>query len=390
MSKSTLSVLVILMGVMLMLFQNCSPQHSEGSNSSSLRMFGSAKCDPALIQGFSDYHKVLSSRSMCLSCHVKGGAGNGAFADPDITVAFPVFFEKSEALVFQFATNASHKSGYTGPQNRDLLAAPREVLKAAEAEYAKCIQDEGSTPIGGDKFPTPDKLSASVPIPANVTANTVLQFDLANMVDAANRIPGGRLEITVRSFQTDQSVTGYDFSLPRIVAGTTALYVKNLALHLNGVAIPNPAGSTFQNIDRIIAAGTTRALYQSGAMRFVTDIATANTLSIAFERLELAPTMNFTPATFANLTAAANQNNTIRVFAQRCAGCHSGANPSGGFGLTANDYSLLFLSGMFRPYDLESRILRAVETNQMPPAAPLPDNEKAFIRGWIMDGAPRN
>lgn len=389
-AKGLLSFLILSAAAIMLLFQNCTAQHGEGS-SNYFSVLGSGKCDPIIIEGFGDYHAALSRQDLCVSCHVTGGVGNGAFADQDISIALPAFLTKGESLVYDFATNPLHKSGYTGPQNAAILDGPRQKFQSSESEYSKCVQDEGSSGGGGGStgFPNPTIKTATQPIPANATNPQVIQFDLGNMDKAANNVAGARFEITVQSFTTSLGTVGYDFSLPRIIAGPTTVYVKNFVLHLNGQAVPNPAGSTFQNVDRYVAANTNRALYSSGGMRVVYNVANANTLAIAFEKIELAPAISFTPATYTNLTAGANQNGTIRVFTLRCAGCHTGAAPTGGFTITATDYSALYLNGMFKPFDLNSRLWKTVENDSMPPGAPLPAAEKEFIRGWILDGAPR-
>ncbi|MEK6554589.1 MAG: hypothetical protein AABZ31_05070, partial [Bdellovibrionota bacterium] len=66
----------LLIGMLLLiplLYNNCAPSHNEGSFNGILSL--SSKCDKDLKLAFKSYHDVL--RQKCSACHITGGIGNG-------------------------------------------------------------------------------------------------------------------------------------------------------------------------------------------------------------------------------------------------------------------------------------------------------------------------
>jgi hypothetical protein len=70
-----------------------------------------------------------------------------------------------------------------------------------------------------------------------------------------------------------------------------------------------------------------------------------------------------------------------QILAPRCFSCHSeAAGNEGGVNLETYENVNVRLSA----------IQTTVNTNQMPPSRPLPDNLKALLNNWIENGAPEN
>lgn len=379
MSKKNWLQLYIAIGIFTIpiFFQNCSASHDEGSGMFASRIYqGSSTCDPILIQAYEDYKNALGTQALCLNCHSNGGSSGKYFAAPDMDIAWPAFRDEGEEKIWSFALNPGHKAGFTGPQNEPILAPHRATYQAAESEYATCIADSGVDDIpAADGLPTPTIRSANVVIP-----------DAADILDNAQELSftvnGYNITMEIASWETAQGNTGYDISLPSITAGNEAVYVKNMGVYLNDTIIPAPAGSAFQNVDRYVASGTTRTLFQSGVMNVSFATAGTNNIAVAFEVIEAAPNMDFTPATYNDLVNG--------VFATNCAGCHNATNPRGGISLANGSYTTNSLMGLFRAFDEDSQLWQSVNLGRMPPAGPLAPADAELIRGWILDGAPAN
>lgn len=78
------------------------------------------------------------------------------------------------------------------------------------------------------------------------------------------------------------------------------------------------------------------------------------------------------------------------ILAGRCLSCHQGSEPNGGLDLRGKDKALqggesgvVIVAG--RPE--ESLLWQHVDTGEMPPKDPLPDDEKAVLKRWIAAGA---
>lgn len=72
------------------------------------------------------------------------------------------------------------------------------------------------------------------------------------------------------------------------------------------------------------------------------------------------------------------------IFQQRCAGCHSGNNPSGGFNVLNYD--------AVRARALSGRLIQRMTTTApiMPPGSPLSSLQIGTIQTWIQNGALNN
>ena len=78
------------------------------------------------------------------------------------------------------------------------------------------------------------------------------------------------------------------------------------------------------------------------------------------------------------------------ILARRCLDCHSGADPKGKLDLSGS--AAARRGGKNGPaivpgHAEESILWERVESDEMPPKAPLPDAEKALLRQWITAGA---
>ena len=359
-------------------FQNCSPQHGEGSGDFSSRiLLGAGQCDQILILAWEPYRDQLATSNMCLNCHTGGGSAGKPFADLNNDTSIQSLLDEGVDKIWSFAINPGHKAGFTGPQNEPILQPLHDAYLAAETEYASCLADAGSAPVPGDGLPDPTIRSANVAVPdAQQILDNPQQLDFT--------VNGYAVSIEVAAWETDLGNRGYDISVPTITANGTTMYVRNMGIYINDVLVPAPAGSAFQNVDRYVAAGTTRALFSTGVMNVTYDTLGANVISVAFEVVQDAPGVTFTPATYTQLVNG--------VFANNCAGCHGGANPDGGISLdSANSYTLNYLNGLFTPFDENSSIYQEVLLDRMPQGgAPLSPADKELIKGWILDGAPIN
>jgi mono/diheme cytochrome c family protein len=76
------------------------------------------------------------------------------------------------------------------------------------------------------------------------------------------------------------------------------------------------------------------------------------------------------------------------ILQQRCFQCH-GENGKAAKGIFLLDYARLIASQFVVPGDVNSRLMAAVESGAMPPGGTgLSVEEKAFLRNWIVQGAP--
>ena len=82
--------------------------------------------------------------------------------------------------------------------------------------------------------------------------------------------------------------------------------------------------------------------------------------------------------------------NVAPILARRCLDCHSGSDPKGKLDLSNRARALA--GGKSGPAIVagkleESPLWERVESDEMPPKAPLPASEKASLREWIASGA---
>jgi hypothetical protein len=93
-------------------------------------------------------------------------------------------------------------------------------------------------------------------------------------------------------------------------------------------------------------------------------------------------------AGFGGSQAAAEEPDFDRVVAPvlagRCIDCHSGPKPKGKLDLSRKEQALEHIVAGAPD---RSRLWEVVETDDMPPKHPLPETEKAILRGWIANGA---
>ena len=78
------------------------------------------------------------------------------------------------------------------------------------------------------------------------------------------------------------------------------------------------------------------------------------------------------------------------ILARRCLDCHSGSDPKGKLDLSKKSAALA--GGKSGPAVMpgkpdDSALWERVESNEMPPKAPLPEAERAVLRDWIAGGA---
>lgn len=405
------SRILIYIGICLVLavggFNSCTLKKNLPESSLDLSTLATP-CDGPLLEAFRPYHQVLTQK--CNSCHVSGGQGNGRFADGNEIIAYNTFKLKGENLVYQFATSASHRAPYSGPDNVALLTTPRASWNGALPAYQTCLASLGSG--GGDvgggggdggggggatSYAQPMIQTTAKALPAAAAINTSMVWNLATEVaDTTKAQAGATITVTVNAIDLGGGNFVYYISAPTIRgANSGSLYVKNLGVYLNSVFLLPPSGATFQYVNRYIPqAGTRNLAPNGGSMVIAMPTLANNQIALAFERFEQATVdgqpYNFNPPTHTRLISTTDPQ---RVFQAKCMPCHSGANPTAGFNIT-NYFGLL--GAYIIPFaPSSSYVLERMVLGQMPPpnnglqVAPATPAEIESVRQWILDGAPR-
>jgi mono/diheme cytochrome c family protein len=394
--KTRSNMLVGLLLIIPLFYNNCAPSHNEGSFNGFATL--SSKCDIDLLEtGFKPYHAAL--RTQCASCHISGGIGNGPFADININNAFRTFKLKTETKIYTYATDPNHKPPNTGTANIALLDPVRQSWNNALAIYNECMSaaPPPPPPPGGGggpvTIPTPTILTINKTVNLNPgTPQTITWRMNDEMVNPSLGFAGSTVAITVEGFAGAPNPY-IVISSPTVRGGTTqSLYTKNMGIYMADTFIPPPSGATFQTGERYIPMDAARPFMQSGGAMIVTVASLNNlALAVAFEKFE-APmldgfTIIFDPPTFANLVSTNAAVPAIkRIFSARCISCHSGASPASGIDIS--NLNSLRNGGYVVPFKPdESIIYLSISSGSMPPAGALPAAERDSVRFWLMDGA---
>lgn len=354
---------------------------------------GSSNCDAKLMTAYKSYHAVL--KQQCAACHISGGSGNGAFADSNLSTAYNVFKLKTEAKVYAYAIDPSHKAPFSGTDNIALLDAPKQTWNAAMTVYNDCMS-AGSNPGtgggggGGNSGVSIFTQSKTITLVAGAAGTTVTWTFATDMITANPDLAGGKVTALVEGAMGSTSPYIVVSNI-QVTGGALSLYAKNIGVQLNGTLVAAPTGATFATAERYIPKMAARNVAKSGGAMIV-PVTSLKDLQIAlgFEKLEKSKLdgfdIDFDPPTHTQLVST-NATAVKRVFNARCTSCHNANNKQAGLDLT--NYNSIYGADI-KPFEPEkSAVYLSIESGSMPPAGALPPAERDSVRFWIMDGAPR-
>ncbi len=358
----------------------------------------------------SGYHDFLQAN--CGLCHLFGEPATGAFADPDLSVAYSEYSLRPEQVV-EFSLSATHKPPFTGPHLQPELDAILDdweavlgrvaACEAAEAENTNDTESPGEEP----REIVTDPLLATVveftaPLAMNATEEGVtLSWELASALTSVTTpasLTDVVFELTVRTVETATGQRAYLFSSPTFSTGPQALSFGRIEVRVNA-ARPSSA-TTFHSL-AIAVPSTSTMTATTSAMPVPFDFSASDTLEVGFGFINAIDDFDPTEpppvgggddpvgggadpvpgVTFATLSTGDG------VFALECVSCHSAANPAGGLDLTSYMSTLMTVT----PNDPDaSTLVQRMEDpmNPMPPAGLLPQAMIDSVREWIASGAP--
>lgn len=352
------------------------------------------------------YHDFLQAN--CGLCHLFGEPATGAFADPDLSVAYSEYRLRPSTVV-EFALSETHKPPFTGPHLQPELDAILDewatVLARVDACTAAAAGDEPEEEAPRELITDPllaTALEFTAPLEINADGDGVsMTWDLSTALTAVTTdapLAGTVFELTVRTVETATGQRAYLFSAPTFTTGEQALSFGRIEVRLNGES-PSSA-TTFHGLAIDVPATTTMTATTS-AMPVPFDFSATDTLEIGFGFINAIE--DFDPGepnpggggdpvggggddpalgvTFATLSTGDG------VFALECVSCHSAANPAGGLDLT--DYMSTLMTVTPNDPDASLLIQRMEDPmNPMPPGGLLPQAMTDSVREWIANGAP--
>lgn len=383
-----------LLATILIVFQNCSPQHSGPFLTSSASVGLNKACQEILKNAWlAGYRPFTQQTSACVGCHTSG-PGSGFFASADADIGFAAFMTKGEAKISEFAVNPSHKPPNTGAVHQTQITALKASWATAQGSYNACLSNSGGGGPpgggGGGGVIQPTKMTlAKTANPAN-NAVVTLTYNLGTeMMNAADAFAGGSLVISVRAVTIAGNVTGYQFENLRLInASPTSAFINSLNLYVNDQLVD---GESYLYVERYVpnvANNNSRRLIP-GAVFLASPIGTAINVKFAIGQIKAAD-IDFRPTTYTALTAAGG------IFQASCVGCHGA---SGGFSLAANNFAnVVGRKGVSNltlaaPFNLgDSLIYQRMSSAgaPMPTGGLLPKEQVDRVRDWILDGAPLN
>lgn len=382
---------MVLVGVLLVGYQNCSMQasHKGAQDISSL----SKTCENAIAVTYREtYYSTF--RTACTSCHASGGEAQRPFADANFDIAFESFRSIGRSKIEFNATNPGHKAPRTGVHLQPLIDNAKSAWLAAESLAATCQR--------GSEIQTVKKT-----LPANVYSATFgntaawpqVSYNLSTEV--ANTDLLGKLPLTVTVEVRRYIPTGttaavaYELKNPRVsVQGTAPLpsfRIQGIKIVKNDVTVND--FTFFENIDAVVNSATATLLMGASnwaalwgnpvasdqlALKFLA-ILDGSGLPITTTPITPGPTPNL-PArvSYADLVGS---NAQLNVFARACNSCHSGASPSAALNMTV--YSQAQASALL----IQSRMNN--QANPMPRNGLLSATDRALVDIWISSGSPQ-
>ncbi len=286
--------------ILILLFNNCSSSHSYDPNESLASVSGDCNLSSFFQRS---YHPFLQTN--CNSCHVQGGVGKGAFADPDLGVAWNAFSLVGFSKVSEYAVNPSHNPPYSGTQHQETI--DNLVLSWANAEVENELCRTGAAVDDGRTFNDAEWYQTrSKPIGiTSLTGTSTITFDLAQDLlpgaMAAPNLTGARfrLRFAVRE------ITGapyYMVSNPvlDLTNSNTDLDLEGLRVKINGRWIDDQ--TTFTLLRTQTRRGEGRdVIVSSGVLNALGTLRSSDVVSVAFRRLDpvtLPPPPAPTPVNF--------------------------------------------------------------------------------------------
>ncbi len=375
-------LILLLFGVVLE-YNGCVPQHSEGSYEyfNGQLGLGSGGCGSILQQEFTQGYRGFLQTN-CSNCHISGGQGKGAFADSSIKVAYSAFMGAGNQKISEFATNPSHQPPYTGNQHSSSISNLQSSWMTAQTKYDECIlNSQNRTPDNqtsddlGNRRTTKEK-----PIGAT-TDYTLKTFDLATeIISPQSFLSGVKIEVAVKRDSAVSNETSYLFRNPKLYAGGQALEIKDLRLIINGTLYTG--GTTWENVSRKVPVQDNRLL-SSGVLIYQGVLSATDTFALSIKSIE--PT-SFNPPTYTQLISANG------ILGKNCISCHTANNARGS--LNMNNYDEMINHFVIIPFDINSSLLvERIEnsSNPMPPNGSLLSSDQIqSLKDWILDGAPKN
>ena len=374
----------------LLLFAACQagPTHSkvDGGGASAGNPLAS-KCGLSLEQEFKNtYHGFLQQK--CASCHKTSGIGKGAFADDNVATAFNQFMLTGPGIVRTQALSAAHQPPFTGPVNQPLIDEIEPAWESAYSTFESCQadldQNPGSPIVPGNDDPIVDDIDAVLITTAKLadagSQSRTMSWNLdseTSLNSTGRTLSGVRFQIDVQEFTTPTGERSYQFSNPRIRAGSQAIRIRYVELIFNGQY--QRGATTFKSADRRVPANAERKI-ANGTLAFNEQPNSQDTVSFGIGQIE---NIEFDPPTFQQLISANG------VFGQNCAGCHGGNNPRAGLNIT--NYTQLVGQFYIAPFQPELSILYSRINNTgdpMPPSGVVATGLRKQVLDWILDGAP--
>ena len=209
-------------------YQNCGNDFV-ASNSVAISSVSSSECAATLQGAFQQsFHPFLSTT--CHACHVPNGAGKGAFASTDLSVAFNAFMLVSASAVEKRALETSHAPGITGVANQSAIAAATAIWNSAQAAC-------GGTG-GGPKGLSNASVTVDKPIHGSAAVQTIM-FNLDTDIVGSNMNYGGaKFSVGIQEVTNVSGDTLYYFTNPTLIAGSKPIHVGKMIVRLNGVNQP--------------------------------------------------------------------------------------------------------------------------------------------------------
>lgn len=352
--------------------------HRIGEGGSSVLAQG-AGCLGSLKSSFSStYYPFL--RANCASCHYTGGAGNGAFADPNRTIAFEQFSMRSTALINGKAIDPNHQPPFTGTRHQSAISGLDTRWQGAMATYQACKVASGEEP---EPTPPAPQTANFVTVPKVMNAtnnNRTITWNFANELQQGTPIAGLQLQLNVRIFTSPTGLKSYQFSNPRLrISGAQAYRVMRMDVMVNGRL--EASSTTYRSVDRRVPGNNQTRQLSAATLVLEMNTNAADTVSVGIGELQ---PIDFAPPTFAQLVDPATG-----VFGMHCVSCHGPVDPPGGFDISNRGTLIgLFYVVPFNPMlsVLHTRVTNAA--SPMPPTGLISAQEQKQILDWILDGAP--
>ena len=185
----------------------------------------------------------------------------------------------------------------------------------------------------------PGNLTTSQKTIPNSTTPSTLTWDLGTEVAEGTPLSGARLSVQISRFNpADGSTPVYFVTNPTLITGSQALELWDLRIGVDGVR--NDVSTTFQGLDLVVPANTTRVL-STATLLHERGSAASQTLSLHLRLLwpdgVPLPTAPTTPTPAPTLNGA-------NLYTQHCASCHGALATSTKRGRTTQQITNSFVT----------------------------------------------